>query len=232
MQWAAADENFVYGVINGGYFDMVKNESSSFICSNSHVYHKNGINTSPASKIFPTIGTFGVLQNGTFDIEWVYSFDDNLATYAFHKPNPCPGPEPMKGDGKYWNIKEGIGAGAILVKNRTVIQGNPEHFNVNNMVYTRHPRSGICYDGAGRLLLVAIDGRYSGSAGLTFEEFGILLQDLGCVDALNLDGGGSTLLYANNYILNHYSDSVPRPVVSAIVIRDKYKKKQNNLMAE
>ena len=113
-----------------------------------------------------------------------------------------------------------------------MIKGNPEHFNVNNMVYTRHPRSGVCFDRTGRLYLVAIDGRYSGSAGLTFEEFGILLQDLGCVDALNLDGGGSTLLYANNYILNHYSDPVPRPVVSAIVIRDRNRKKNVNLVSE
>ena len=99
------------------------------------------------------------------------------------------------------------------------------------MVNYRHPRSGICYDRAGRLYLVAIDGRYSGSAGVTFEEFGIIMQDMGCVDALNLDGGGSTLLYANNIILNHYSDSKPRPVVSAIVIRDKYKKKATNLIS-
>jgi exopolysaccharide biosynthesis protein len=112
-----------------------------------------------------------------------------------------------------------------------LIKGNPEHFG-QDMIFTRHPRSGICYDRAGRLYLVAIDGRYSGSAGMSFEEFGILLQDLGCVDALNLDGGGSTLLYANNYILNHYSDAVPRPVVSAIVIRDKNKKKNPNLVSE
>ena len=56
-----------------------------------------------------------------------------------------------------------------MIKNNTLIKGNPEHFSVNNMVYTRHPRSGVCYDRAGRLLLVAIDGRYSGSEGLTFE---------------------------------------------------------------
>lgn len=90
----------------------------------------------------------------------------------------------------------------------------------------------MCYDRAGRLYLVAIDGRYSGSAGLTFEEFGMLLQDMGCVDALNLDGGGSTLLFANNLILNHYSDAVPRPVVSALVVRDRNKKKQGNLVVE
>jgi hypothetical protein len=62
------DSNVVYGVINGGFFDMVKNESSSFICSDSHVYHANTINKSPNSKIYPTIGTIGVLKNGTFDI--------------------------------------------------------------------------------------------------------------------------------------------------------------------
>jgi exopolysaccharide biosynthesis protein len=55
-----------------------------------------------------------------------------------------------------------------LVKNKSIIYGNPENFNINNMVYTRHPRSGVCYDAAGRLLLVAVDGRYAGSAGLTF----------------------------------------------------------------
>jgi hypothetical protein len=57
---------------------MVKNDSASFICSNSKVYHPNEINAQPASKIFPTIGTFGVLQNGTFDISWVYSFDSTF----------------------------------------------------------------------------------------------------------------------------------------------------------
>ncbi len=110
-----------------------------------------------------------MLQNGTFDAEWVYSFDTNHETYAYPRPNTYPGPAPLQSNGKYWNVKEGIGAGPILVKNGILIKGNPEHFNVNNMVYTRHPRSGICYDHAGRLLLVAIDGRYTGSAGLTFE---------------------------------------------------------------
>lgn len=55
------------------------------------------------------------------------------------------------------------------MKNKTLIKGNPEHFDLNGMVNMRHPRSGVCYDQAGRLILVAIDGRYSGSAGLTFD---------------------------------------------------------------
>lgn len=43
---------------------------------------------------------------------------------------------------------------------------------------------------------------------------------------MNLDGGGSTLLFANDQIINRPSDPAgPRKVVSAVLIRDKYKKK-------
>ncbi len=52
------------------------------------------------------------------------------------------------------------------------------------------------------------------------------MESLNCKDAINLDGGGSTMLFANNKIMNRPCDPTgPRPVVSAIVIRDRYKKK-------
>ena len=52
------------------------------------------------------------------------------------------------------------------------------------------------------------------------------MQSLNCYEAMNLDGGGSTLLYANSQIINHPSDATgPRKVVSAVLIRDRYKKK-------
>jgi len=45
---------------------------------------------------------------------------------------------------------------------------------------------------------------------------------------MNLDGGGSTLLFANNIIINRPCDAAgPRPVVSAVLIRDRFKKKFN-----
>jgi len=45
---------------------------------------------------------------------------------------------------------------------------------------------------------------------------------------MNLDGGGSTLLYANDRVINRPSDAAgPRKVVSAILLRDRYKKKAN-----
>jgi exopolysaccharide biosynthesis protein len=57
------------------------------------------------------------------------------------------------------------------------------------------------------------------------------MQSLNCENAMNLDGGGSTNLYANGKTINRPSDaSGPRPVVSALLVRDRYKKKLNNLL--
>jgi exopolysaccharide biosynthesis protein len=94
------------------------------------------------------------------------------------------------------------------------------------MIDFRHPRSAVCIDMNNNLYFVAIDGRYAESDGMTMPEIARLMQSLNCLDAMNLDGGGSTCLFANNRIINRPSDPTgPRKVVSAILIRDKYKKK-------
>lgn len=77
---------------------------------------------------------------------------------------------------------------------------------------------------------MAIDGRYPNSAGLYMSEIADMMQSLNCIHAMNLDGGGSTNLFANGRTINRPSDSTgPRPVVSAVLVRDKYKKKQNRI---
>ncbi len=130
-------------------------------------------------------------------------------------------------------MKEGIGAGPILLKKTAIIEGNVEHFNYDNMINFRHPRSAICVDSTNNLYFVALDGRYEGSDGLKMPELAQVMQSIHCWDAMNLDGGGSTLLYANNKIINRPSDPTgPRPVVSAVLIRDKYKKKALSLATE
>jgi len=60
----------------------------------------------------------------------------------------------------------------------------------------KHPRTAIGYDREGRhVWLVVVDGRQEGfSEGMTTAELGDLMAGLGCWQALNLDGGGSTVL--------------------------------------
>ena len=101
-----------------------------------------------------------------------------------------------------------------------------ENFGETSMINTRHPRSAICMDENNYLYFVAIDGRYPGSDGLYMKEIADVMQSLNCIHAMNLDGGGSTNLFANGKTINRPSDGTgPRPVVSAVLIRDRFKKK-------
>ena len=60
-------------------------------------------------------------------------------------------------------------------------------------------RSGVCIDGERRLILFAVS---SGFLGLTMQQLQEVLMrpDIGCVDALNLDGGGSAQLWISGKI--------------------------------
>jgi len=61
------------------------------------------------------------------------------------------------------------------------------------------------------LILVTIDGRSEMAAGMTCEELAQVMEDLGCPDAFNLDGGGSTTLWGAGElysgVLNYPSDN-------------------------
>lgn len=75
---------------------------------------------------------------------------------------------------------------------------------------SRHPRSGVGVMENGDLLLVTVDGRSDNGDGMTLAEFAALLIELGAVDAVNLDGGGSTTLFVEGCSVtgnvNHPSD--------------------------
>jgi Phosphodiester glycosidase len=71
----------------------------------------------------------------------------------------------------------------------------------------RQPRTLAGVTEEGRLLLVTIDGRRPGwSVGMTLPEAARLMRSLGAVDALNLDGGGSTTMVVRGEVVNRPSD--------------------------
>jgi hypothetical protein len=87
-----------------------------------------------------------------------------------------------------------------------------------------HPRTAIGIDrDTGQLLLLVIDGRQDFSRGETMKELAKLFQRLGAEDALNLDGGGSSILVARQpdqslAVLNSPSDGHPRPVANGLEV--------------
>jgi len=87
-----------------------------------------------------------------------------------------------------------------------------------------HPRTAIGIDhDTGQLLLLVVDGRQAFSRGATMKELGKLFQRLGAEDALNLDGGGSSIMLARQSdgalsVLNSPSDGHPRPVANGLEV--------------
>lgn len=91
--------------------------------------------------------------------------------------------------------REAVGGFPVLVRDSTELAGL-ESAGGSNFGPVRHPRTivGLAHGGR-RVLLVTVDGRQPGySAGMTLRESAALMLALGAVEALNLDGGGSTTM--------------------------------------
>jgi exopolysaccharide biosynthesis protein len=85
----------------------------------------------------------------------------------------------------------------------------------------RHPRTAMGYTRGGKLIILAIEGRNPGVAeGATLEQEARLLQQLGCHEALNLDGGGSSCMLINGKETIKPSDKEgQRPVPAVFIIK-------------
>lgn len=82
----------------------------------------------------------------------------------------------------------------------------------------RHPRSIVGRKADGRIMLVTIDGRSVNSVGATLTEAARIARSLGMVDAVNLDGGGSTTLAIDGRVVNTVSGRAERAVGDALVL--------------
>ncbi len=112
-----------------------------------------------------------------------------------------------------------IGGGPRLVRDGVLeITGEEERFR-DDILVGRAPRTAIGITADHKLLLVTVNGRQPHiSVGMTLTELGNLLIELGALQAMNLDGGGSTTMVIRNLVLNLPSDGKERPVGNAIVV--------------
>ena len=82
----------------------------------------------------------------------------------------------------------------------------------------RNPRSAIGYTSDNNLILVAVDGREGSSIGMTLMELANFMKSSGCIGAINLDGGGSTVMYVNGQIVNKPQMRGGIPLSNAIIL--------------
>jgi 3',5'-cyclic AMP phosphodiesterase CpdA len=88
-----------------------------------------------------------------------------------------------------------------------------------------HPRTAVGFSAdGGTMYLVTIDGRSAASRGMSYEELGAYMKELGADDALNLDGGGSSTMVAREAgeegvdVENAPSDGYERAVPNGLAL--------------
>lgn len=114
---------------------------------------------------------------------------------------------------------QGIGAGPTILRNGQLTSSSDwfsEGFALAH--HERHPRTVVGFTSDGEMLLVTVDGRGAGgSVGMTTVQTGHLMQHLGAVDAVMLDGGGSTTMSVDGAVVNVPSGA-ERAVASSLAI--------------
>jgi exopolysaccharide biosynthesis protein len=74
----------------------------------------------------------------------------------------------------------------------------------NHSIQGSNPRTGVGILGDNHFVFVVVDGRSSGySRGVTLNEFAQIFKDLGCSEAYNVDGGGSSTMYFMGRVVNN-----------------------------
>jgi exopolysaccharide biosynthesis protein len=120
-----------------------------------------------------------------------------------------------------WQAMDFIVGGmpALFFGRRLVFESNQEKMPAG-FATDKHPRTAVGLRADGTWVFVVVDGRQPTlSVGMNLNDLSDLLLSLDCVDALNLDGGGSSTLYYQGSIANSPSDTTKeRPVSDAIVI--------------
>ncbi len=129
--------------------------------------------------------------------------------------------EPVEGEPKSWLLAQDIvgGAGLLLRDGQDVEDWSIERFN-QGFAENRHPRTMIGTSADNTIWLVTVDGRQpEQSVGMSLVELRALARRLGLVNALNLDGGGSTTMWVQGQVLNRPSDPTgPRKVSDALLV--------------
>ncbi len=200
-----AGKHNALAAVNGSYFDMDKGNPICYLRIDSVEFGENTPGkTDSVNRKYYQYGTLA-LKDG---VPRILHTDSN----------------------RFWerqlSCKDIMTAGPLLIYRQEIQPLRDDR----TFVTRRHNRTAIGLRPDGTILLLTIDGRFKNeSEGVTLPELTKLLKWLGCSDALNLDGGGSTTMYVQGFshdgVVNHPSDDNrynhdgQRPVSNIVMIK-------------
>ena len=211
-----------YLLVNGGYFyngnhtgiaviNSIKSGSVSAVRGSL----KTG-DTEYNSMYNVTRGTFGVDASGKPNVVWT---GNKYGIVTNENPTTAIS----------WRPKYALSAGPVLLKDKkipfdfTETSKGTDYYLSNYEIIpydifganVTPDRTAIGYREDGKVVIFICDGRITASGGATLTELAQIMKGLGCVGAINLDGGGSTGMVVGDEHLNDMTGG-NRAVVSTI----------------
>lgn len=219
-----AKRESAYVAVNGGFFGG--GQSYSLVVSDGALAAKQIAAVTRTAGSYPLMrANIGVMKDRSFQSAWIYHFGNALTDlYRFAAPLPHTGttiaPAPVQQDGTPWtNVYNAIGGGPNLVSaGQSNVTYDPEvMFGSGVGKDNGDPRTAVGFTANKKIILFEVDGRSHG-LGLSLPQMADAMIQLGCIEAVNLDGGGSSTFYAGGAVRNSPSDGSERSVVSAFAI--------------
>jgi len=191
-----ASSNHAIAAINGGFFNMDIGGSVSYFEVDDKVINE----TQPPGLKW---GISDSIRNGAIVLS-----EDRILTIESAKTDP------------YYASSHGESA-VLITGPLLLLDGIKRPLPNIKFSKNRHPRTCVC-ETRRAYLFIAIDGRQENAEGMTLSEVQNFLLGLGCKNAINLDGGGSTTMWMRDQgVINSPSDKAgERPVSNALLILD------------
>lgn len=215
-------------IINGGYFTYQSAYYQlSMVCSNGSVLigAQQDVWPGDGQYYLPARGIFSHIQDKEYKAEWAVTSGNS--TYAYSSPvakPTAPATFPSFDEARDYTAQTGVGGGPVLIRDGVIVNTyvNEMFKETTDVGATiNNPRTAIGSTDDGRIILFVCEGRNQtpDTPGFTLEETAKILLDLGCVEALNLDGGGSSCMLVNGKETIKPSDGEQRAITSAIILK-------------
>ena len=225
-------------VVNTTFFSFATNQNLNVVIQDGRMVGYN-IHTLPGrgkdtfTYRHPLSSAIAISRKRKADVAWVYSDSSRKHALAVQKTIPVIRDSlsifsinTIKGKGnkfEKWKMQTAVGGGPVLVQNGVInITNNEEWRFPNKAIDDKHPRTAMGYTQDSKLIIMVVEGRNPGKAeGVSLRQLAALLKDIGCYEALNLDGGGSSCMLVNGKETIKVSDAGQRPVPAVFIIRSK-----------
>jgi hypothetical protein len=223
-------------VMNATFFEFVHNSNLNLVIKDGnleayqvHSIPARGKDTFTYRHAFGS--AIGINKRRKADVAWLYT--DSSMKYPFatqavinhfrdsvanHSANDML----ARGVFRKWKMKTAVGGGPVLLQEGELhITNNEELKFTGKAINDKHPRSAMGYTKDDKLIFLVVQGRFPKLAeGATLTQEAEMLKAIGCLEALNLDGGGSSCLLINGkQTITPSEKDGQRPVPAVIMVK-------------